>query len=223
MTDSANGRQLSGPQQALDAYLDALLDEAPRPHAAPDDAPAAPVSSAQKGTEAVAASASTPADVGAVEAETEASGPAPGEIRVQPFEVAGLTLAVNGANVTAIVPAPWQLEPPANTGTSLACALVHGGDRVPVLDVARLVLQPVRAAALDADIAARCSSLILIEGGRLALAVDTLGEAFDLPESDIKWRGSGGQRLWLAGTIANRRCALLDTAELLRIGETAPD
>lgn len=224
MMDSANGHsQMSGPQQALDAYLDALLDEAPQPHAAPVNTPAAPASSAQQRADAAGSRGAAPTDVAAVEAAAGGPGPAPGEFRVQSFQVAGLTLAVNGGNVTATVPAPWQLEPPAHTGTPLAGVLVHGDDRVPVLDVARLVLQPTHAAALDADIAARCTSLILIESSRLALAIDTLGEAFDLPEADVKWRGSGGQRLWLAGTIAARRCALLDTAELRRIAETAAD
>ena len=43
-----------------------------------------------------------------------------------------------------------------------------------------------------------------------ALACDSIGEVIDLETKDVKWRGANGKRAWLAGTVIEQMCALLD-------------
>ena len=63
---------------------------------------------------------------------------------------------------------------------------------------------------LDADAAERSAHLVMIDEGRWALACDSIGEVIDLETKDVKWRGTNGKRAWLAGTVIEQMCALLD-------------
>jgi purine-binding chemotaxis protein CheW len=78
-----------------------------------------------------------------------------------------------------------------------------------------LVLPAERAAALDPVAGQRAASLVVIDAGRWALACSHMGDVVELHRADINWRSSGSKRLWLAGTVKHRACALLDVEQLI--------
>lgn len=59
--------------------------------------------------------------------------------------------------------------------------------------------------------------VITIDGLPWGLAVDEVKQPIQLAPDEVNWRGSRSQRPWLAGTIKEHMCALLDVPELGRI------
>jgi purine-binding chemotaxis protein CheW len=63
----------------------------------------------------------------------------------------------------------------------------------------------------------RVSHLVLIGEGRWGLAASAIGQVISLRPEDVKWRGSQGQRPWLAGTVIQHMCALLEVEAFLEL------
>lgn len=175
-------------QLALGAYLDALLTGV--------DAPVSEPVQAEDVTEAVI--------------------PAWAQTRFQAllFEVAGLTLAVPLVKLKGVVPNAQGLsEMPGHSPLFLGVT-PYQGVQSKVVDTARFVLPKDRAAQLDTDIAERSAHLVVIDEGRWALACSKIGDVIELESAQVKWRTAAGKRLWLAGTVIEQMCALLDIDEL---------
>ena len=83
-----------------------------------------------------------------------------------------------------------------------------------MVDTAGLVL-PADRAALDPVTRGRAASLLVIDDGRWALACKQIGEVVALDRSEVKWRSTASKRPWLAGTVSERGCALLDVEQLV--------
>ncbi len=192
-------------QLALGAYLDALLaDECVAPAesfiAEPEPTPAqAPQTTPEP--------APPPAD----------SPPEWARTRFQAllFEVAGLTLAVPLARLKGVVPRVDELvDVPGRPSLELGITL-YQGVQSRVVDTARFVLPQDRAAALGDDARERSAHLVMIDEGRWALACSRIGDVIELEADQVKWRGAAGKRRWLAGTVIEHMCALLDIDELV--------
>ena len=57
--------------------------------------------------------------------------------------------------------------------------------------------------------------------GTWGLACDSVGEVIDLSMEQVKWRSSRSKRRWLAGTVLEHMCAIIDPpafAEMLKTG-----
>jgi len=198
--------QVLNQQLALRAYLDALLGDALPPPVSSPSAPAEPVTSAAE-----------PALAPAVVA-TGGGVPDWAESRFQAllFEVAGLTLAVPLVKLKGVVSGVEALTPmPGHSPLFLGVA-PYQGLQSKVVDTARFVLPADHAARLPEDAAERCRKLVMIDEGRWALACSDIGDVVELGSADVKWRGATGKRLWLAGTVIERMCALLDIDQLTR-------
>jgi len=181
-------------QLALGAYLDALLTDVA--------VPAVPVA----------------AVVQAPELEQQKPVPVAGgipewaETRFQAllFEVAGLTLAVPLAKLKGVVVNEQGLtEMPGHSPLFLGVT-PYQGVQSKVVDTARFVLPKDRATQLDEDISGRSAHLVVIDEGRWALACSKIGDVIELESAQVKWRTAAGKRLWLAGTVIDQMCALLD-------------
>jgi purine-binding chemotaxis protein CheW len=198
--------QVLNQQLALRAYLDALLGDAVPPPVSSPCAPAEPVTSAAE-----------PALAPAVVA-TGSGVPDWAESRFQAllFEVAGLTLAVPLVKLKGVVSGVEALTPmPGHSPLFLGVA-PYQGLQSKVVDTALFVLPADHAARLPEDAAERCRKLVMIDEGRWALACSDIGDVVELGSADVKWRGATGKRLWLAGTVIERMCALLDIDQLTR-------
>ncbi|MBK1735867.1 hypothetical protein CKO15_11375, partial [Halorhodospira abdelmalekii] len=107
------------------------------------------------------------------------------------------------------------VEPVAGQPEWMHGALYHRDRYVQVVDTALLVLPPERRPE-----ASQCPTgqLLIVGDGRWALACDRVGDVLRLTPDQVQWRQAAGRQRWLAGTVREQTCALLDTdafAELL--------
>lgn len=209
---------------ALSAYLDALLtDEAPQPALAGEAEALPKVDTPVEMPEPVPAHApelvpklvATPKPV--PEPQSLVDGvPEWAQTRFQAllFEVAGLTLAVPLVKLKGVVPNENGLtEMPGHSSLFLGVT-PYQGVQSKVVDTACFVLPVDRVAQLDEDITERSAHLVVIDEGRWALACTKIGDVIELDAAQVKWRRAAGKRLWLAGTVIEQMCALLDIDEL---------
>lgn len=139
------------------------------------------------------------------------------------FKVAGLSLAVPLIELNGVV--EWSdkvTEMPGHADFYLGI-LQHLGKSIPVVDTARLVFPADKLAVLNADKPReRVTHIVLIDGGRWGLACDEVDEVIDLQCSEVKWRQQRSSRRWMAGTVIEKMCALIDSkgfAQLLAEGD----
>lgn len=63
--------------------------------------------------------------------------------------------------------------------------------------------------------------LIQLEKTPWAIACQSIDDTVRLEASEIKWRGDRGKRAWLAGTVIEKMCALIDVSGLLKRVESS--
>jgi len=121
------------------------------------------------------------------------------------FTVAGLKLALPLARVTEIVDfaeCSGAAVPPLVLGS-----VVHEGHNVPVLDSARIILP-------DSNMTPSYQWLVIVDHGSYALACDSVDPSMEVAHDAVRWRTHLTKRRWLAGTLLQQRCALLDADEV---------
>ncbi len=207
--------------QALDAYLQDLLAPPVARGAALEGAPAddvlpeSPAPAESRAATPTTSSVDAAVSPGGAGVAAPTAPAAPFEVRL--FEVAGLALAVPVAELSGVISGADSLVPVPGCASLVAGLVTHAGRQVKVIDTARLILPPQHVAGLATDPAPRCRQLLLSARGDWALACARVGERFVLDPADVNWRGEGGKRPWLAGTVRQRRCALVDVAGLTRL------
>ncbi len=208
-TDTQSDLLLSQ-QLALSVYLEALLHEDTRAAFAP-------------GTDGPLENDNPPVAGGAEAAQlatpcTDTSLPDWAETRFQVllFEVAGLTLAVPLTSLKGVVSNTEGVTPMPGHSPLFLGVVPYQGIQSKVVDTARFVLPPDRTGQSGDQVQERSSHLVMIDEGRWALACSRIGDVIELDRTDVKWRTTNGKRAWLAGTVIERMCALLDVDELTR-------
>ena len=127
------------------------------------------------------------------------------------FTTAGLKLAVPLSELSGIQ--VWHEEKvtpmPGHAGWYLG--LMQYRDRsVPIIDTAQLVLPEERQARLGGDRRERIRRIVFIGGGQWGLACDDVEQVITLNHEQVKWRSSRTKRRWLAGTVIEHMCAIID-------------
>lgn len=232
------------PQLALESYLDALLQEAteeelPEPLLVLEPAVAEPDSTLDEFQLAVLEEQARDAHVApvvvpiapvvvepVVEVHLPPSitpPPVTGDGRpswaAEPFEcllfdVAGLTLAVPLVCLGSIYSLEGQeLTPLFGQPEWFLGILPSQAGNLKVLDTARWVM-PDR---YRDDFRQGLQYVISVQGYEWGLAVHQVSRSLRLDPNEIKWRSHRGQRPWLAGTVIEHMCALLDVAELAEL------
>ena len=143
------------------------------------------------------------------------------------FEVAGLKLAVPLVELSGVI--QWNdtvTEMPGSEDFYMGI-LQHLGYRVAVIDTAKMVLPVTKQTELIEDNARkRVKHIVLIDDYSWGLACDKIGEVITLQPEEVRWRSSQTSRKWLAGTVIEHMCALLNSeafAEMLVKGQSADD
>jgi len=220
-------------QLALGAYLQALLkpaEETPALQSEPvavvrtqvETAPAAevllqePIPMSMPASMPVSTAESIPAPT-RVAARVDAS-PYPdwaaGEFQCVLFRVAGLTLALPLAKLNGVLPWDDDLVTPLPGHQPWFLGLrEYQGQQVRLIDVANVI-------AVRNGPDAGLGKVILIGAGRWGLACDDVAEVVTLAPAAVKWRGQAGSRPWLAGTVIDRMCALIDADAFAQMLET---
>ncbi|WP_095099729.1 CheW domain-containing protein [Pseudomonas sp. Irchel 3A5] len=130
------------------------------------------------------------------------------------FDVAGLTLAVPLVCLGSIYPlAGHDLTPLFGQPEWFLGILPSQGGNLKVLDTARWIM-PDR---YRDDFRQGLQYVISVQGYEWGLAVHQVSRSLRLDPKEIKWRTQRGQRPWLAGTVIEHMCALLDVSELAEL------
>ncbi len=130
------------------------------------------------------------------------------------FDVAGLTLAVPLVCLGSIYSlAGHELTPLFGQPEWFLGILPSQAGNLKVLDTARWVM-PDR---YRDDFRQGLQYVISVQGYEWGLAVHQVSRSLRLDPNEIKWRSHRGQRPWLAGTVIEHMCALLDVAELAEL------
>ena len=138
------------------------------------------------------------------------------------FKVSGLTLAVPLAELSGVH--EWQdgaVTPMLGRIEWYLGLMEYRGRQVPVVDTAQLVLPPDRLEALVTDDQERLGHVVFIQEGQWGLACDSVEDVISLDYEEVKWRSSRTKRRWLAGTVLEHMCAIIDPpafADMLRTG-----
>ena len=143
------------------------------------------------------------------------------------FEVAGLKLAVPLIELSSVI--EWNdsvTEMPGSADFYMGI-LQHLNYRVAVIDTAKMVLPANKQAELINDNAReRVKHIVLIDDYSWGLACDKIGEVITLQPEEVRWRSAKTSRRWLAGTVIEHMCALLNSeafSEMLTNGQSADD
>lgn len=173
---------------------------------------------------AASAADNTPASV--VVAETEPTAlPDPRRVRPVPawgqqgfaglvFDVAGLKMAAPLHLLGGICLLEDNLQPVVAQADWFMGLLRWNGKNLRVVDTARFVM-PERLS--DNSHRAAYQSVIVLGDSHWALAVDKADESVHLQSAEIRWKTVIGNRPWLAGTLLERLCALIDVDTLLQM------
>lgn len=203
------------PEQTIQSYLDALLQDAAAELAlAEQDEVTAPVLSdlredAPGSPEPRVAPTPPPAEV------PPAVQPA---WREQPFEallfdVGGLTLAVPLISLGTIHPLDGPITPLFGQPDWFLGLLPGSTGSLKVLDTARWIMPERYQPSLREDL----RFVISVQGHEWGMAVHGVSESIRLDPAQVKWRSGQGKRPWLAGTVIEHMCALLDVEALAEL------
>lgn len=208
---------------ALSAYLEALLGPAEAPAPPQIKAPAPPQTKTAVAPETQSPAptrAKAPGDVvtpAALTAPGTASVPewAASDFQALLFRVGGLQLAVPLVSLFSVEPrttSPTAL--PGKPAWYLGLLSCRGRNAV-IIDTA-LVVMPERLSGARADY----SNVLLLDEGRVGLACDEVEQVVTLSAGAVTWRTARGRRPWLAGTVVEHMCALLDVSAFARMVST---
>lgn len=126
------------------------------------------------------------------------------------FQVSGLTLAVPLISLGQIQPLTDELTPLFGQADWFMGLLPTPTGKVRTVNTAKFVM-PER---YDEAFVKSAKYVISIDGVPWGLAVDSVNQPIMLRPEDVKWRTERTRRPWLAGTVKEHMCALLDVPRI---------
>lgn len=215
------------PEQTIQSYLDALLQDAAMELALAEQVPALRVSP-DLVSEPVSAEMHEPVfysfpdplpeQVESKVVPSAAWREAPFEALL--FDVGGLTLAVPLVSLGSIHSLDGPITPLFGQPDWFLGILPTQTGNLKVLDTARWIM-PER---YTQELRDNLRFVISVQGHEWGMAVHGVSQSIKLDPAQVKWRTGLGKRPWLAGTVIDQMCALLDIealAELIAAGKHA--
>lgn len=127
------------------------------------------------------------------------------------FSVSGLTLAVPLVELGSIYPIKDHLTPIiGQIDWFMGLLHVHNRNHIRTVNTAKVVMPE----KYDPAFVDNIRYVISINGFDWGLAVDNVDKAIRLVPEDVRWRTERSKRPWLAGTVVDYMCALVDVQEL---------
>lgn len=129
------------------------------------------------------------------------------------FNVAGLTLAVPLVSLGQIYPLTDELTPLFGQADWFMGLQPTPMGKIRTVNTARFVMpEKYTDACLD-----KAKYVMSLDGVPWGLALDSVNQPVRLDPEQVKWRGDRSKRPWLAGTIKEHMCALLDVPRIAQI------
>lgn len=122
------------------------------------------------------------------------------------FKVSGLTLAVPLISLGQIQPLTDELTPLFGQADWFMGLQPTPQGKIRTVNTAKFVM-PER---YDESFVKSAKYVVSINGVPWGLAVDSVNQPISLMPEDVKWRTDRSKRPWLAGTVKEHMCALLD-------------
>jgi purine-binding chemotaxis protein CheW len=213
-------------EEALKVYIDALLLEpAPETVAEPEPQVEAPVKPVEEKVEqqvetpvVTEAVEEAPASIGQPERQQAALEESDQVFECLLFKVAGfLTLAVPLVRLNGILQWNGELTPIPGHADWFLGLVTNRGKQVKVIDIAKFVIPENHKSRQAVEGERHFKHLLLIDDGKLGLAVDDLGKVLKLTRDKVRWREDRSTRPWLAGTIIEQMSALIDVERFTKM------
>lgn len=129
------------------------------------------------------------------------------------FRVAGLQLAVPLVLLGAIHRMDTDLHPIPGRPRWFMGMMPSGEHNLRVVDTAEWVMSGrVPEGARDGY-----QFVIRLDDSEWGLACDEVAQSFTLRPDDVRWRSERSRRPWLAGTVVDHMCALLDVGAMTQL------
>jgi len=187
------------PQKVVMEYLDALLSEI-------DPEITEPIQAPEVDTLREARNIVEQSDV-PVFTEAELAND---EFQVLLFDVSGVKFAVPLDKLNGILEWSNDISPMPNRSDWFIGILVERERQIKVIDTAVVVVPAKFREQHSVD---NLQKIILIGDSHWGLACDAVSEVVTLRQTDVRWRKDSSKRPWLAGTVIEHMCALLDADE----------
>lgn len=129
------------------------------------------------------------------------------------FQVAGVTLAAPLELLDGIVELNEPITELPGYSPWVMGLLPNRGKNVQVVDIAEIIMPDDRRAAIPVA-QERAKYLVLIDDGKFGLAADSISQVLSLDQADVRWSRKNSRRPWLAGTVVDQMCALLEMEQL---------
>jgi len=145
-----------------------------------------------------------------------------GTFQIMMFKTVGLTLAVPLVELSGVISWPDVITEMPGHKESYLGIVQHLDKKIPIIDIAQIVFPQDRIASIVAqDSKERLKRIVFINDFEWGLACDAVNDVITIESEQIKWRKSETKRAWLAGTVVEHMCALLDIKELSKLLNSA--
>ncbi len=129
------------------------------------------------------------------------------------FDVAGLTLAVPLISLGQIYPLTDELTPLFGQAEWFMGIQPTPMGKIHTVNTARFVMPEKYNDALLAN----AKYVMSLNGVSWGLALDSVAQPMRLNPDQVKWRSDRSKRPWLAGTVKEHMCALLDVPRIAQL------
>ena len=126
------------------------------------------------------------------------------------FKVGGLSLAVPLVELGTIYPMTEELTPLFGQADWFMGLLTVKQHNIRTVNTAKIVMPERYIETMNDDF----TYVLSINGVDWGLAVDDVANAVTLDPDAVRWRSERSKRPWLAGTVVEHMCALLDISQL---------
>ncbi|MEQ9544905.1 MAG: chemotaxis protein CheW [Marinobacter sp.] len=227
--------KLADPSSAIASYLDDLLHTAtdtaqkeevavveanPQPQPEPEPiVERQPAPDPEPEAKPVVRNPAPKVEVNQPEPEPEpVSPPSRPEWSEEPFEcliftVAGLQLAVPLILLGAIHRIEESIKPIPGSPRWYMGIRVERDHNLRVVDTAEWIM----AGRAPADARDNYRFVIRLDNSDWGLACDDVAQSFTLKPDEVRWRTARSKRPWLAGTVVNHMCALIDVRTMANL------
>lgn len=134
------------------------------------------------------------------------------------FNIAGLNLAVPLVELSGVLEWPDTVTEMPGHATFFLGLVQHHGHQVPIIDLAQIIFPEEKLSKISTKNRLHSiNKIVLIDNAKWGLACDSVQQVLKIEPEQVRWRVKQHTRRWLAGTVIDHMCALLDSTQLAEL------